>query len=186
MKLIVIFLGADAPMHWSIAGLIIGLIVPTLLLIGNKAFGVSSTLMHMCRVVLPKDKGLFNYDLKPHYWSLLFILGIGLGGFLAHLYHPNIKLDLGEKTELFLNENSVVNDGGLYPSNLYNTNNKKGLVLLIIGGLLIGFGTRYANGCTSGHSIFGMANLQLTSLIATIAFFAGGLLMTYLILPAIL
>ncbi len=186
MRLFVIFLGTDVPMHWSIAGLIIGLIVPTLLLVGNKAFGVSSTLRHICNVVLSGDKGFFNYDLKPHYWSLLFIIGIALGGFLAHLHHPNVVIETGEKTKTFLAHNNITNNGGLYPSDLYNTENPKGIILLVIGGLLIGFGTRYANGCTSGHSIFGMANLQLSSLIATISFFAGGLLMTYLIIPAIL
>lgn len=174
------------PMHWSVAGLIIGLAVPALLYIGNKSFGVSSSLKHMCNIALPNDKGFFNYDIKPHIWSLFFIGGIALGGFIAHIQNPDVLLLLGEKTTEQLNRYHVENTGGLYPADLYNLGNTKGMILLIIGGLLVGFGTRYANGCTSGHSIFGIAKFQVSSIIATIAFFAGGLIMTHFILPYIL
>jgi uncharacterized membrane protein YedE/YeeE len=187
MKIIFFISQTGEPMHWVIAGLIIGLVVPALLLVGNKNFGVSSTLRHLCVIALPsKKKGFFNYDIKPHYWSLIFIIGITIGGFIAHLYNPDSTLAVGEKTTSYLLENSVENTGGLYPSDLFNIKNIKGLILLIIGGFFVGFGTRYANGCTSGHSIFGIANFQLSSLIATAAFFAGGLAMTYFILPLIL
>lgn len=182
----ILFIGTDTPMHWSIAGIIIGLVVPTLLVVGNKNFGVSSTLRHLCAIALPADKGYFGYDVKSHYWSLLFILGIGIGGVASHLHHPNVVIETGAKTVDFLNENNIQNNGGLYPTDLFNTKNTKGLLLLIIGGFLVGFGTRYANGCTSGHSIFGLANFQLSSLIATISFFIGGLLMTYFLLPYLL
>ena len=187
MKLLFFISNTGEPMHWAFAGLIIGLIVPALLLVGNKNFGVSSTLQHMCAMALPSEKkGFFNYDLKPHYWSLIFITGIALGGLTAHFYNPDSILSVGERTNTFLLENNIENTGGLYPSDLYNLQNIKGLILLIIGGFIVGFGTRYANGCTSGHSIFGIANFQVSSIIATIAFFAGGLTMTYFILPFIL
>lgn len=174
------------PMHWSIAGLIIGLIVPALLYIGNKNFGISSSLKHMCKIVFPNDKGFFNYDIKPHVWTLFFISGIAIGGLIAHFSTPNLKLELGERTITQLTKYNIENTGELYPVELYKLGNTGGMALLIIGGLLVGFGTRYANGCTSGHSIFGIAQLQLSSLIATIAFFVGGLIMTHLILPIIL
>ncbi|MFT4533738.1 MAG: putative membrane protein YedE/YeeE [Saprospiraceae bacterium] len=187
MKLMFFISNTGEPMHWAIAGLIIGLVVPALLLIGNKNFGVSSTLRHLCTIVLPsKRKGFFSYDLKPHYWSLIFIIGIALGGLIAHFYNPDPTLSVGEKTSTFLLQNNVKNTAGLYPGDLFSLQNTKGLILLIVGGFLVGFGTRYANGCTSGHSIFGIANLQISSIIATIAFFAGGLTMTYFILPIIL
>ena len=187
MKFIIFISNNGTPMHWAIAGLIIGLVVPALLLVGNKNFGVSSSLRHMCAIALPsKKKGFFNYDIKPHYWSLIFISGIALGGLIAHFYNPDSTLTIGKKTTTFLMENNIENTGGLYPIGLYNLQNIKGLILLIFGGFLVGFGTRYANGCTSGHSIFGIANFQLSSVIATIAFFAGGLAMTYFILPIIL
>lgn len=95
-------------------------------------------------------------------------------------------MTVGEKTTTFLIENNIKNTGSIYPSDLYNLQNIKGLVLLIISGFLVGFGTRYANGYTSGHSIFEFANLQLSSTIATITFFAGGLAMTYFILSIVL
>lgn len=187
MNILFIFIDpSPKPMHWSIAGLIIGAIVPALLLYGNKNFGVSSTLRHICTLALPNDKGFFDYDLKPHWWSIIFIIGIGIGGFFSHIIQPGVTLELGPKTQEALNNYNLENTGGLYPSTLYNFENMKGLVLLVLGGILIGFGTRYANGCTSGHSIFGIANFQLSSLIATISFFVGGLAMTHFILPIIL
>jgi len=74
----------------------------------------------------------------------------------------------------------------LLPPELFATENLgslKNLGLLIIAGFLVGFGTRYAGGCTSGHAITGLSNLQIPSLIAVIGFFIGGLLMTHFILP---
>ena len=76
----------------------------------------------------------------------------------------------------------------LVPTEMYNLEaitSLKGLILLIIGGLLVGFGTRYAGGCTSGHAITGLSSLQKPSLIAVIGFFIGGLIMTNFILPII-
>jgi len=174
------------PLHWAIAGIVIGLIVPILLLVGGKAFGVSSTLRHICSVSIPTKNKYFSYDLKPHKWSLLFVAGILIGGLTSHLIHPDVGVALGEKTNQHLLSLGIENEGGLYPSSLFNWANVLGISLLVIGGIFVGFGTRYANGCTSGHSITGIANLQLSSLIATIAFFAGGLAMTHFILPLIL
>jgi len=175
------------PLHWAIAGMAIGLVVPALLLIGGKSFGVSSTLRHMCSVSIPTTNNkYFKYDLKPHMWSLLLVLGVIIGGLISHLLHPDVVVAVGDKTNLHLQGLGVLNEGGLYPTSLFNWKNGLGIGLLVIGGILVGFGTRYANGCTSGHSITGIANLQLSSLIATIAFFIGGLTMTHFLLPLIL
>jgi uncharacterized membrane protein YedE/YeeE len=58
--------------------------------------------------------------------------------------------------------------------------------MIVVGGFLVGFGTRYAGGCTSGHAIMGLSNLQWPSLVATISFMVGGFIMANLILPFIL
>jgi len=62
----------------------------------------------------------------------------------------------------------------------------KGFILIVAGGFLVGFGTRYAGGCTSGHSIMGISNLQLPSLIATCCFMIGGFIVANIFIPLIL
>lgn len=168
--------------HWSISGIIIGLIVPALLIIGNKPFGISSSLRHICSIAIPTNLSFFKYDLKPHYWSLFFTGGIIIGGAISHILGSPKTLDLGPKTLLFLNDNNLGIPTSLYPTEIFNFQNSKGIILMVIGGFLVGFGTRWAKGCTSGHSIFGMANLHKSSIIATISFFVGGLLMTHFII----
>ncbi len=146
-------------LNWLIYGILIGLFVPTTLLIGNKQFGISSSMQNICSVIFPKTKSIFSgYDFKNHEWKLYFVIGIILGGFLA----ANI---FSETTIAYL------------PERYYTF---KGILTLFTGGLLVGFGTRYARGCTSGHSITGLSLLKLSSLIATISFFVGGLIYTFL------
>ena len=117
------------PWPWYVAGPLIGLTVPALLLVGNKALGISSALRHVCAACAPAGIPFLTYNWRAEIWNLVFVLGIALGGFL------------------------------------------------------VGFGTRYAGGCTSGHAISGLSNLQWVSLVAVIGFFAGGLLMTWVIYP---
>ncbi len=174
------------PWHWSISGLIIGLIVPALLIIGNKSFGVSSSLKHICALTIPKKSSFFNYNLKPHYWSFYLVGGVILGGALSLLLGETTFLELGEKTTSFLESNNLSKPTALYPIDLYSFQNPKGIILILLGGFLVGFGTRWANGCTSGHSILGIANLKLASLYATISFFIGGLIMTHFLIHYIL
>jgi hypothetical protein len=59
----------------------------------------------------------------------------------------------------------------------------KGFLILIGAGVLVGFGSRYAGGCTSGHGIVGLSMMATESYIAVAGFFIGGLIMTWLILP---
>ncbi len=59
----------------------------------------------------------------------------------------------------------------------------KSILFMLFGGFLVGFGTRYAGGCTSGHSIMGLSNLQWPSLVATICFMLGGFISTWFLLP---
>jgi uncharacterized membrane protein YedE/YeeE len=178
------------PWPWYVAGPLIGLTVPALLLIGNRAFGISSNLQHVCAAVLPSRNPFFAYDWRRvGGWNLLFAAGIVLGGLLAGTLLANPEpLALATATEADLAALGVATEGGLAPGlfSLAGLFTVRGALLMVGGGLLIGFGTRWAAGCTSGHAITGLANLQLPSLIAVIGFFAGGLVMTHLLLPLLL
>lgn len=178
------------PMPWYIAGPLIGLTVPLLLIVGNKTFGISSIFQHMCAAVLPKKFPYFNYDWwKTGRWQLELSVGILLGGILAAFFIPSdYVVNISPNTIQSLSEMGITNFEGFVPSEIFNWSilaTLPGILILVIGGFLIGFGTRYAGGCTSGHAITGLATLQKASLIAVIGFFVGGIISTYLILPNI-
>ncbi len=143
------------PWPWYVSGPLIGLTVPLLLLVGGKNLGISSSFRHICAAVLPgtKLKYLREYDWRKESWNLFFVAGLALGGFAA------TRLLSAKVTPLL-------------PPEIHTF---AGALQLLGGGFLVGFGTRYAMGCTSGHSIMGLSNLQKASLVATLAFFAGGL-----------
>ena len=180
----------SAPWPWWVAGPLIGLMVPLLLITGNKAFGISSSLRHICAVCVPGTIPYFRYDWKRELWSLALAAGIVLGGVLGGIVFRNpdpVRLSAAAREQLIAE--GLTDLRGLHPVELFNFHalaTPKGFVLIVVGGFLVGFGTRYANGCTSGHSIMGMSNLQWPSFVATCCFFAGGLLMTWVILPRIL
>ncbi|HEY1018976.1 MAG TPA: YeeE/YedE thiosulfate transporter family protein [Sediminibacterium sp.] len=178
------------PWPWYVAGPLIGLLVPVLLLIGNKSLGISSSLRHICAACLPAGIPFFKYNWKKEAWNLFFVAGVLGGGYLAatFLTQPDPVI-VNEKLLQELQGYGITNHDNLIPSELFNWPallTLKGLLLMVAGGFLVGFGTRYAGGCTSGHSIMGMSNLQFSSLIATICFMAGGFIMANLILPLIL
>jgi uncharacterized membrane protein YedE/YeeE len=178
------------PWPWYIAGPLIGLTVPTLLLMGNKSFGISSSLRHVCAACIPANVNFFKYDWKKEAWNLFFVLGIFFGGMIAanFLLNPaEIIVNPDLKTELA--GYGITDYSSLIPVQLMNFENLltwKGFITMVGGGFLVGFGTRYAGGCTSGHVIMGLSNLQWPSLVATICFMIGGFLMANLILPVIL
>lgn len=178
------------PWPWYVAGPIIGLMVPVLLIFGNKTFGISSSLRHMCAAVVPGKIPFFQYDWKKEIWNLIFVLGVFIGGIITSLYFkdPNAVV-VNENLVNELAGYGVTELDGMSPSQLFNWGaifTLKGFILMGVGGFLVGFGTRYAGGCTSGHSIMGLSNLQLPSLIATVCFMVGGFIMANLILPFIL
>ncbi|MFA6470265.1 MAG: YeeE/YedE thiosulfate transporter family protein [Bacteroidota bacterium] len=147
-----------APWNWYIAGPLIGLFVPALLIVTNKMLGISSAFEHMCMMVLPNEKhSIFNFNWKDSGWKIYFSVGIMLGAYITTKY-------LSSTVVHFL------------PEHYYSWT---GSLTLFAGGILVGFGTRYANGCTSGHSIFGLSILQSSSLKATLSFFIGGLIYTF-------
>lgn len=179
-----------SPWPWYIAGPLIGLTVPLLLLIGNKTFGVSSSFRHVCAACVPAGIPFFNYDWKKESWNLLFSAGILLGALLVLFFLQNPDpVDIAPALSNELSGYGINDRTGLVPADLLNWSSLltiKGIILIVVGGFLIGFGTRYAGGCTSGHSIMGMSNLQWPSLVATICFLAGGFAVANLVLPLIL
>ncbi len=178
------------PWPWYIAGPLIGLTVPALLIIGNKTLGISSSLRHVCAACLPAKIPFFNYDWKKEIWNLFFAGGIIIGALLVALFFMNPNpVDLNPRLVAELGSYGIQQQKDLLPFEIFNWPallSFKGFFFMVFGGFLIGFGTRYAGGCTSGHSIMGLSNLQLPSLIATCCFMAGGFIMANLILPFIL
>ena len=178
------------PWPWYISGPLIAIVMALLLYFG-KTFGMSSNLETLCAIGgAGKISDLFKFKWKDQLWNLTVVFGAIIGGFIATHYLSNDSLiDLNPKTVVELQNMGFQNAGtSLLPSELFSLESLKSpktLMILITGGILVGFGTRYAGGCTSGHAITGLSSLQKPSLIAVIGFFIGGLIMTNLILPLI-
>ncbi|AWW31707.1 YeeE/YedE family protein [Echinicola strongylocentroti] len=175
------------PWPWYVAGPLLGLTVPILLLIGNRSFGVSSSLRHVCAACVPAKIPFFSYDWKAEAWNLLFVAGIVLGGVVAASVLSNpAEVIVAESTQQDLRALGIAQFENLLPSEIFTWENlftMKGLIFFVFGGFMVGFGTRYAGGCTSGHAIMGISNLQWPSVVATVFFMLGGFAMTHLFLP---
>jgi uncharacterized membrane protein YedE/YeeE len=179
-----------SPWPWYVAGPLIGLTVPVLLILGNKSFGISSSLRHICAACFPAKIPFFHYDWKKERWNLFFVGGIFLGGIIAAslLSNPSpVVVNPALSSEL--SKYGITDYHSLVPVQIFNWQSLltiRGLLMMVGGGFLVGFGTRYAGGCTSGHAIMGISTLQWPSVIATVCFMAGGFIMANLILPFIL
>ena len=178
------------PWPWYVAGPLIGLTVPLLLVLGNKTFGISSSLRHVCASCFPANIPFFKYDWKKEVWNLFFVTGILLGSVIAASFLLNADpVVIAPKLATELSGYGVTNMNGLVPPEIFNWQSLftlRGFILIVVGGLLVGFGTRYAGGCTSGHAIMGLSNLQMPSLIATCCFMAGGMLVANFLIPIIM
>ena len=178
------------PWPWYVAGPLIGLMVPLLLILGNKSFGMSASLRHICAACIPTKTKYFQYDWKKELWNLVLVAGIIFGGILGGIVFKNPNpVQISAATVADLTNLGITNYSGLGPAEIFNfgiLTTLKGFLVIVVGGFLVGFGTRYCGGCTSGHAITGMSNLQWPSLVATCCFFAGGVIMSWLILPVIM
>jgi len=184
------------PWHWAVSGSMIALVMFLLMYFGGQ-FGVSGNLRTLCTIGgAGKRYSFFDFDWKSQAWNLVFVGGAMVGGFIAsqYLFSPE-PVQISQSTidhlaGMGITTPVTIEEGaGYVPSELFATErifSFRSLVFLIGGGFLVGFGTRYAGGCTSGHAISGLSNLQLPSLIAVIGFFIGGLLMSHLLLPILL
>lgn len=184
------------PWHWSVSGILISLNMWLLLWLGQR-FGISSSLETLCTIGgAGKRFSYFDKDWRQRSWLLIYIAGAIIGGFIAvqFLQSPE-PVNISKETLDYLASVGIESPaasqigGGMAPSSLFNFTTLftlKGAIIMILGGFLIGFGTRYAGGCTSGHAISGLSNLQLPSLVAVIGFFIGGLITTHFLLPFLL
>ena len=174
---------------WWFSGTMIATIMFFLIFFGQ-SFGFSSNLRTICAAVgLGKKVSLFNFNWKTQIWNLVFLVGAIIGGFIAKQFlSSGLPVQISSATITDLAKLGFAAPASLQPSELFSVQalfSIKGFLLLAVGGLFVGFGSRYAGGCTSGHAISGLSDLQLPSLIAVVGFFIGGLIMTFLIFPLI-
>jgi hypothetical protein len=170
---------------------VVGLVAVALLVLGNKHFGVSSNLRHLCAAIAPGRIEFLSYDWRGRGgWNLAFLAGIVVGGFLAaHLLPATAGPAISDKTRLALQQLGVSDFAHLAPLDVFAWQRLlswRGIGLILGGGFLVGFGSAWAGGCTSGHGILGLANFDRASLVAILGFFAGGLLATWFLLPILL
>jgi uncharacterized membrane protein YedE/YeeE len=153
------------PLHWAIAGAAIAAITLALLVVGNRRLGISTGFEDVCSLVLPQPYFRRSAVVDGRPWRLPFLAGLVLGGFLSAVFGGGWHLSWA----LGMFDRSV----GLGPAGK--------LIWMFAAGLFIGFGTRLAGGCTSGHGIFGISNFEWPSLVATISFITGGIVTTQLL-----
>lgn len=184
------------PWHWSISGLMIALVMFLLLYTGQR-FGVSSSFRAICSASgFGRRISYFDYNWRSHSWLLLFVLGAIIGGYIGiTVLSSPAPVQISDATIADLEALGIAvpetkSEGlGFIPHDLLNFENLStlpGFLLMVVGGFCIGFGTRWAGGCTSGHAISGLSNLQLPSLVAVVGFFIGGLVTTHVLLPLML
>jgi uncharacterized membrane protein YedE/YeeE len=178
------------PWPWYVAGPLIGLMVPIMVLL-KRRFGISTSMRHMCAAAVPSAADWFRYDWrKQGGWNLLFVAGIFLGGVLAATFRPGgDEVAISPATRAALEDVGIRDFTGMSPVDIFawrNLGTLAGFLSMVVGGFLVGFGARVADGCTSGHAITGMAEFKASSLVTVAGFFAGGLFITYVVLPVIL
>ena len=177
------------PWAWYISGPLLALVMFLLLWFGGE-FGASSTMRTICAIGgAGKKISFFNFDWKGQTWNIIFVLGAVIGGYIAATFLPSaLPPQISAATINDLKMVGISYDGQMAPTNIFAWQSLftlKGFIVIVGGGFLVGFGARWAGGCTSGHAISGLSNFQIPSLIAVIGFFIGGLMMTHLIFPFI-
>ena len=178
------------PWPWYISGPLLGLMVPFLLFLGNEHFGVSSSFRHICAAIFPLKAKYFRYNWQAESWSIVLMIGVVIGALLAVLFLQGDSMPtVSVRAKAMFLSWGLTDFSALEPSDIFSEKNllsAQNLLMLIGGGFLVGFGTRYANGCTSGHGIMGLSLLNLGSFAAVIGFFIGGIPVSYFLVPFIL
>ncbi|MBK9329190.1 MAG: YeeE/YedE family protein [Sphingobacteriales bacterium] len=177
------------PWTWWVSGIAIAATMFSLLFFGQ-SFGFSSNLRTICSAAGGgRYVSFFKFNWKTQIWNLMFLAGAVIGGFISHQFLSNgDPVQISEATIKDLAALGFAAPTSAQPDELFSfksLSSLKGFLILALGGILVGFGSRYAGGCTSGHAISGLSDLQIPSLIAVVGFFIGGLSMTYLIFPLI-
>ena len=177
------------PWPWYTSGAVIALVMVLLLFFG-KSFGFSSNLRIICAACgAGRSVKFFDFDWRAQTWNLLFLVGAIAGGFIsAEFLNSGEAVQISQATVQDLRELGITPRNKMQPDEIFSLEallTVRGFLVLLLGGFMIGFGSRYAGGCTSGHAISGLSNLQLPSLIAVIGFFIGGLFTTFVLLPLI-
>jgi uncharacterized membrane protein YedE/YeeE len=172
---------------WWFSGMVIAGIMFLLLFFG-KTFGFSSNMRTICSMAgAGKKVAFFDFDWKSQVWNLIFLVGAAIGGWIAGTFmNDHSPVAISANTIQDLSALGMSAPTSLQPDELFGWDavlSLRGFSFLALGGLMVGFGSRYAGGCTSGHAISGLSNFQFPSLLAVIGFFAGGLLMTHVIFP---
>lgn len=175
------------PFSWYVAGPLIAINLFLLFYFGQR-FGISTGMKTVCALLGVGNKfKFFNYNWKEDSWLLMYIAGTIIGGYIAfQFFNAGAPVIVSEKTATALQQLHIAANQSFEPAEIFSLQNVftlKGILILVSGGFLIGFGTRWANGCTSGHAIAGLSDFQLPSLVAVIGFFIGGLIMTHLLIP---
>lgn len=178
------------PWPWYVAGPVIGLTVPVLLLAGNKLLGISGTLRQVCAMCFPANIPFLKYNWKDQLWNIFFAIGLLIGGFIGGvILKPVRPMPLSSATVNNLKAMGISPQPNILPVEIFSWANLftwQHLLIIVGGGFLVGFGTRYAGGCTSGHGIAGLSTLQWPSLVAVILFFATGIVTANFLLPLLL
>lgn len=175
------------PWPWYVSGPLLGLMIPLLLVLHNKMLGVSSTMQHMCTALIPTKLEYFNYDWRKHTWTFWFGAGLVLSGLIGRLFLTgDVPVAISEATKQDFNALGLTDLSGLMPDQIFGIEHLfslQGFIFMVLGGFLVGFGVRYAGGCTAGHGFMGVSMFNTSSIIALISFFAGGLLVTHFVFP---
>ncbi|GAB2536882.1 YeeE/YedE family protein [Rufibacter soli] len=175
------------PWPWYTSGAVIAFVMVLLLFFG-KSFGFSSNLRIICTACgAGKHVKFFDFNWKSQVWNLLFLVGAIIGGFIsAEFLSTGEAVQISQATIQDLQQLGISQPKGIQPTEIFSLEalfTVKGFLVLLLGGFMVGFGSRYAGGCTSGHAISGLSNLQWPSLIAVVGFFLGGLITTFILLP---
>jgi hypothetical protein len=165
--------------QWSpyIVGAGIGVLSWITWLISNEPIGCSTSFSRIAGMIeklfrgKKVEKKLYYQEVKPEIdWQMMLVIGVVIGALISSLLSGDFRLQwIPSVWSLTFGDNMVLR-----------------LAAGFAGGILLGFGSRWADGCTSGHGISGTMQLAVSSWISAICFFIGGILMAQLLFKVIL